>query len=143
MYFPIGGDFNKEDSIVRLQKLIKGRKSILLHIDIQYTKNTELMKEFLFSILVLRCWRYRDEGICIDKDIIIKVEIPNTFDDPLSNYRILNMFEIKIISNISRPIIEVDQNLTSDAQIVFNYLKHFDDLNDNNLCIQDVSPNYE
>ena len=54
IYFHLGDDCYKEEVINRLKKLgnlIKEEEKTVLHLDLSFSKQTELMKEFLFCFL--------------------------------------------------------------------------------------------
>ena len=56
IYFPFGGVINRDDIVKRLEDLdLSEPKKIALHLDLYDTDETELMTEFLFSILINLC----------------------------------------------------------------------------------------
>jgi len=58
IYMPIGGEFTREEIINRLLKIeFEKDKETAIHIDITETKKKDLMKEFLFSFLINKCYK--------------------------------------------------------------------------------------
>ena len=78
IYFPIGGSYNKEEVIKRLNKL-NGQNSFensLLHLVISETDNEYLTKEIIFSFTILNKYGHNDNTICLSKNLYIYIEIP-------------------------------------------------------------------
>jgi len=108
-HFPLGGILSKKIISEKLRNLMKNikenekkkekeeYKNISIHIDLLDSKDTLLINEFLFSILITKFYINNDEIIYIPKDINIYIEIPNCFHNYLSEIGILNIFNIENI----------------------------------------------
>ncbi len=97
IYFPFGGAFSQEDIISRLKNL-QIDNNCVLHLDLYDSDQTNLMMEFLFSILITRFYGQNDDIFFLSKEIPIKVEIPNTFINFFEKFSILNLFPVNLIS---------------------------------------------
>jgi len=141
VYFPVGEEIIHEEIIEKLKNL-KIDNNCILHLDLYNTDQFELMKEFLFSILINRFYGKNEDIFFLSKDISIKVEIPNTFIDFLETFKFLALFPIKEIkiSNLA-PLI-VPNNLDSNIQLVSNYLKAIKEnkLNNFDLIFPNITP---
>ena len=126
LYFPLGGEFSKKDVIFRSKKL-KLDKNTVIHLDLYDTNQTDLMMEFLFSILITRLYGHNEDIFYLPKNILIKIEIQNEFIDFFVKFPILTLFDRKDlkINNLNDLIFSND--LVSNIQIVANYLKAFHD----------------
>ena len=121
IYFPIGGDITSDDILNRLNEL--KNKKVALHIDLLETNKIDLIRDFLFSFLIIKCYSKEENVFYFGKEIKIKIEIPNSFEDYFSKFSILNFFEIyKMDYHNIEPLI-VTKEITSNIQIVANYLK--------------------
>ena len=60
--------------------------------------NISAINEFLFSFLITKFYCYNENIIFIPNDIEIYIEIPNSFENYLSKFGILNIFERKNIT---------------------------------------------
>ena len=104
IYFPFGGVINREDIVKRLKNLVsywqvpaKGKskneiyepKDCAIHLDLNDTDQTDLMTEFLFSILITKIYGHDEDLFYFPKEIEIKIEIPNGFVDLISKFPIL------------------------------------------------------
>ena len=141
IYFPFGGVLNKNDTIKRLKKLNIDKKSVI-HLDLYDTDQTEIMMDFLFSILITRFYGVEEDIFYLSKDIEIKIEIPNSFINFFEKFPILTLFEVNEmkISNLS-PLL-VPKGLDSNIQIVANYLKSLLEkkIDNYDLFIPNVTP---
>ena len=147
IYFPLGGEFNKKEIIYRLKenKILNEEKKIILHIDLYDTKRTELMKEFLFSILITKLFGQNEDIFYLNKEVEIKIELPFGFVDFFSKFPFLKMFKNKIKISIEElPPLIVPKEIDSDIQIVCNYLKLFKSkqIIDKDLYIPNISDKY-
>ena len=121
IYFPIGGDITRDEILNRLIDL--KNKNVALHIDLLETNKIDLIRDFLFSFLIIKCYSKEENIFYFGDEIKIKIEIPNSFEDYFTKFSILNFFEIyKINQNNIEPLL-VSQDITSNIQIVANYLK--------------------
>jgi len=137
VYFPIGDDINKDEIIQRLLELTD--KNIGLHLDLYNSNNIELIREFFFMFLILKCYSKDEKIFFYGNEIKIKVEIPNSFIDYMSLFPIFSFFNnIKIKSN-NLPKLIVPNDITSNVQIVCNYLRNIDFLNEKDIYIEGIS----
>ena len=143
VYFPLGGDFQKKEVFQRLKKkdLIKV-KNVVFHLDLFDTENIELLKEFLFSLLITKIYKYNDDIYLFNKEMEIKIELPVGFVGFFAKFPMLTMFKNKEKFSISSlaPLI-VLKDIKSDIQIVCNYLQLYETniLLDYDLYIDGIS----
>ena len=143
IYFPFGGVLERDHILYRLKKL-ELDDNCTIHIDLYDTDQISLMMEFLFSVLITRLYGKNDNIFYLSKDINIKIEIPNSFIDFFAKFPMLNLFPKKMLSiNNLAPLI-VSQEITSNIQIVCNYLKDLKDKNIDNkdLFFPGITPEY-
>ena len=141
IYFPLGGVLKRQDIIKRLKKL-KFSKDSVLHLDLYDTEQTDVMMEFLFSILITKLYGRNENIFYLYNEVDIKIEIQNGFIDFLHKYPILTFFHLKKLSiNKLAPLI-VENDLNSNAQIVANYLKALKNniIDKNDLYFEKISP---
>ena len=145
IYFPIGGEFNKYEVIERLKNLElyseKGDK-IAFHIDLFDTQKIDLMREFLFSMLITKLYSFNEDIIYLNREIEIKIEIPFGFIDFFSKFPLLKLFKNKTKMSIKDlPKLIVSKDIYSDIQIVCNYLRLFKNkkIISNDLYIDNIS----
>lgn len=118
-YFGVGDDITKEELFKKLKRFlkyeIKGKFNVAIHLDLFYTKNTPLMKYFLFAMLITKLYQANDNILYIPKDINIYVEIPNGPFKFLDDYPILTIFEtIKITKDDQLPLNTNDKNIINN-----------------------------
>ncbi len=100
IYFPIGGNFQKKDIISRLKNIeINNNEKIALHLDILDTNEYESIKLFLFSFLILKTYSINENLFIYDNKFLIKIEIPNSFEDNIDKFHILSLFKNIIVKN--------------------------------------------
>ena len=134
IHFPFGGIFNRADVIERLKELKIPNNSVI-HLDLYDTDQTELMTEFLFSILITKLYGQNEDIFYLSKNIEVKLEIPNGFIDFMKKFPLLSLFPHEQLTiNKLAPLI-VPRNICSNIQIVANYLKL---LKDNELETKDL-----
>ncbi len=147
IYMPIGGEFTREEIIKRLLKIeFEKDKGTAIHIDITETKKKELMKEFLFSFLINKCYKESENLFYLNDNVDIYIEIPFGFTDFFKEYKLLTLFQNKFKIEKSKldPLI-ISDKLDSDVQVVCNYLKKLNEneniISQNNIIIPGVSEN--
>ena len=125
IHFPFGGEFTRKDVINRLKKIIiKNAKKTAIHLDLFDSKQTDLMKDFLYSFLITKLYGQNESLFYLPKDVEIKIEIPNGFVDFFLKFPILDMFKnIEKMSIENLPPLIVPKEINSNLQIVCNYLK--------------------
>ena len=121
-YFPIGDNITRDEILIRLTEL--KNKNISLHIDLLETNKLDLIRDFLFSFLIMKYYSKDENIFYYGKEIKIKIEIPNSFDNYFNKFHILDFFEIyKMDINNIEPLIVIN-DITSNVQIVANYLNY-------------------
>ena len=124
-HFPLGGMLTKKSIYEKLLKLLKTIKkdlkikkeeeenlpynNVAIHLDIIESEETSLINEFLFSFLVSKFYANNGNIIYIPNNIKIYVEIPNSFENYLIKFGILNVFEINNIALGSLPKLELEE----------------------------------
>ena len=71
----------------------------------------------------------------------IKIEIPNSFINFLNIFPILNYFEIINLTKEKMPRLIVSHNILSNIQIVCNYLKYINQINQRDIYFIKLSNN--
>ena len=146
IYFPFGGEFNRKDVINRLKKIkIKDEEKTAIHLDLYDSKQTDLMKDFLYSFLITKLYGQKETLFYLSKKVEIKIEIPNGFINFFLKFPILSMFEKKYEMKIEElPPLIIEEQINSNIQIVCNYLKLLKSgkISDKDLNIKNVSLEY-
>ena len=142
IYFPVGGEFTKEDLVNRLLqlKIESGKEEETdIHIDLFGTKQMNLMKEFLFELLILRTIIVNEKVFYLHPDVCINIELPYGFVQFYDIFTILQLFERATTSKTKLPRIQVSEEVPlSNIQIVTNFLRYLqeDKINDNDIIIE-------
>ena len=146
IYFPFGGEFNRKDVINRLKHIkIKNEEKAAIHLDLYDSKQTDLMKDFLYSFLITKLYGQNETLFYLSKKVEIKIEIPNGFINFFLKFPILSMFENKTEMKIENlPPLIIEEQINSNIQIVCNYLKLLKSgqITDKDLNIKNVSLEY-
>ena len=146
IYFPFGGEFNRKDVINRLKQIkIKDEEKAAIHLDLYDSKQTDLMKDFLYSFLITKLYGQNETLFYLSKKVEIKIEIPNGFINFFLKFPILSMFENKTEMKIENlPPLIIEEQINSNIQIVCNYLKLLKSgkISDKDLNIKNVSFEY-
>ena len=71
--------------------------NVAIHLDLMETEDTTLINEFLFSLLITKFYTNNEDIIYIPNNIKIYIEIPNSFENYLTKYGILNAFGVENI----------------------------------------------
>jgi len=128
IYFPLGGNFTKENTLKRLQYLnnkykINLKSNLLFHVDLFDTEQNSLMNDFLYFILITKLYGQDDNIFYLSKKIILYLEIPNSFIDFFDKYPILKSFPKKELSLENLEPLIVPNDICSKIKIVSLYLK--------------------
>ncbi|ORX81683.1 hypothetical protein BCR32DRAFT_244734 [Anaeromyces robustus] len=137
VYFPIDGNTNKNEIMKKLLPLTN--RKIKLHLDLYDFKDIEIIKEFLFSFLILKYYSYNECIFYYGEEIKIKIEIPNSFIDYKLMFPIFKFFNEINITNNNLPDLEVSMDLNSNIQILCNYLKNIDIIDKYDIYIEGIS----
>ena len=142
IYFPLGGEFTRDNIIKRFKNLNISENSVI-HLDLYDTDNIDLMLDFLFSILITKLYKHNEKIVYLPKDIEIKIEIPNSFINFFEKFPLLTLIpnQTKMSINELEPLI-VSKNINSNIQIVCNYLKlrKENKINDVDLYFPGITP---
>ena len=131
-HFPLGGILTKKIISGKIKNLLENIKSEnendknvdennndsgkngiknAIHLDLTESVETSLINEFLFSFLITKFYTNNETIIYIPKDIDIYIEIPNCFNDYLSQFGILSIFYKENISLDNKPKLELSNNI--------------------------------
>ena len=140
IYFPLGDKLNKNNIIKRLKEL-NIENNTVIHLDLYDTENISLMKEFLFSILILKSYGENENFVYLPKDINIKIEIQNGKMDFIELFPILTLFPSKKLYISNLPPLIISKEIDSNVQIVANYLKLIKNkqIDEKELYIENIS----
>jgi hypothetical protein len=135
--FPISGTINIETLTDRLRdkRIQSTPSSIVLHLDIGPVENVQQLDEFLYCLLLFRCFRLRQMPVCVPVDIPIYIEVDSS------------SYLAKLIDNITifKYLIKKDINTmdwnelessSSQIQFVANYLQA---IGDKTINIRDIN----
>ena len=126
-YFPLGGALTKKTIFDKLEKLLneieikktnKKYEDIAIHLDLTESEETSILNEFFFSFLITRFYANDDKIIYIPKDIYIYIEIPNCFEDYLSKFSILNIFDRENITFENMPPFNYQEEIIYQFKIL-------------------------
>ena len=127
-HFILGGIITKAVIFQKLSRLLKKIKkenknsyqNVAIHLDLTESKEPSIINEFLFSFLITKFYTNNENIIYIPKDIDIYIEIPNCFEDFISQLGLINskIFTIENIKidNIRKP------DLSDNIINIFNRL---------------------
>ena len=107
-HFPLGGLLNKSLIFDKLETLLnkmknENYKDIAIHLDLTESSEISIISEFFFSFLITKFYTNNESIIYIPKDIYIYIEIPNCFEDYLSKFSLLNIFQKENITLKNMP----------------------------------------
>ena len=104
-HFPLGGILTKNVIFKKLKNLLDKikkhkykYKEIAIHLDLTESKEKSILNEFFFSFLITKFYSNNENIIYIPNDISIYIEIPNCFENYLSKFTLLNIFNIEKIT---------------------------------------------
>jgi len=144
-HFPLGGIlskdiiFNKLDNLLNRIKIdIKedNYKEIAIHLDLTESEEISIINEFFFSFLVTKFYINNESIIYIPKDISIYIEVPNCFEDYLSKFGILSIFNKENITVNNMPKFNYPEN-------IINLFKRMLEINTNDGIQKFVSKYFE
>ena len=72
-YFPLGGDIIRKEMILRLLQL-SPEKSYGFHLDLYDSKQTELIREFLFSFLITKSYCQNEDIFFMEMNLKLKLK---------------------------------------------------------------------
>ena len=129
-HFPLGGTLTKNDIYDKLEILLEkiqnyNCKNVAIHLDLTETKVISIMNEFFFSLLITKFYSNNENILFIPKDISIYIEIPNCFDDYLSKFCVLNIFNKIYITLDKMP------DFSYSNEIIKIFQKYLEEINSN------------
>ena len=145
IHFPFGGEFSRKDVINRLKKIqdqIIKEENTVIHLDLYDSKQTELMKDFLYSFLITKLYGQNENLFYLSKKVNIIIEIPCGFVNFFNKFPLLSMFKNKTEMKIANlPPLIIEKELDSNIQIVCNYIKLYKTgkISEKDLIINGVS----
>ena len=138
-HFPLGGKLSKNEIFKKIDRLFKKIKkeakeeaklkedkgsldkkeeedysmfnNIAIHLDLTETKEISLINEFLFSFLITKFYTDNENIIYIPNNIQIYVEVPNSSENYLKKFGILNAFIIENIKLGELLPLELESNI--------------------------------
>ena len=123
IYLPIGGEISKDDLKERIKLAFKNNSnndSIILHIDLTYTDEKEIVKDFLFKLLILRKCDLNENVIYFKPETKIFIELENNFESFSKYYT--------FFKKVPERIIELEKiNLTKKVKLVSIMLKNLEE----------------
>ena len=127
--FPINGDVNIDILTDRLRdsQIQSIPSTILIHIDIGPVENVQQLNEFLYCLILFRCFRVGHMPACVPANIPIYIELDS------SSYLAKLTDDIVVFKYLTtKPIDamdwnELEMNQSSRIQLVSNYLQAIDD----------------
>ena len=88
--------------------------NVAVHLDLIESEETSLINEFLFSFLITKFYINNEDIIYIPNNMKIYVEIPNSFENYLTKYGILKVFEIDNIEIGKLPKLKLDEEIKKE-----------------------------
>ena len=134
--FPVSGDVDicALTAQLRNAKIQSASTSIVIHIDIGPVQNVQQLSEFLYCLVLFRCFRLDQIPVCVETDIPIFIELDS------SSYLSDLKDELVILQYLkTEHIRQMDWNKLNlnglDVQFVSRYLQAVDDatINTNNI----------
>jgi len=112
IYFPLGGKLSRDIIFKKVGKKLKKVKDIqkaAIHLDLFETEDTSILNEFLFSFCFTKFYMNNENVLYIPVGLEIYIEIPNSFNNFLDDYPILNYYEIKRIDFQTKDKLRLDK----------------------------------
>lgn len=124
----ISGEVSRNLLIQRLKKLfmppVEEGSFIFLHLDISVVSNPETLNDLLFELLILGCLKSDRAGLFHLETNKVAIEVANTYHNYLaSKLPVIKWFRTEhLVWNMEK--FESNPSITSDDQLVCNYLLH-------------------
>ena len=112
IYFPLGGRLTRDIIFKKVWKKIKKIKDIqkaAIHLDLYETEDTSILNEFLFSFCFTKFYANNENVLYIPVGLEIYIEIPNSFNNFLDDYPILNYYDKKRIDFQNKEPLRLDK----------------------------------
>ena len=111
IYFPLGGKLSRNIIFKKVEKKLKKVKDIqktAIHLDLYETEDTSILNEFLFCFCFTKFYVNNENVLYIPVGLEIYIEIPNSFNNFLNDYPILNYYDNKKIDFQQRESLRLD-----------------------------------
>ena len=121
--FPLGGELNRKQLVDRIENEIPNidtKKNYIFYIILGQTKEIEILKEFIFKLLIFRRCDYNNNVKYLSSNVHIKIEIPNDFMNYFTYLQFLLLYKIENISTLK------NINLSKEAKIVTTFLSKYE-----------------
>ena len=125
IYFPLGGDLNKKYLVERIEKEICDNPyqgKYILYINLSQTEDIDILKEFLFKLLIFKKIDFNNNVKYFDSNVDIKIEIPNDFMNYEKYLKFLDIFDKKTINFDNMQKI----NLSENVKLVSTFLSKYE-----------------
>jgi len=125
---PISGDVNIDILLERLrdEKIQSASSPIALHINIGQVENAQQLNEFLYSLLIFRCFRFGQMPVDVARDIPIYIELDSSLH--LSNLKEqIIIFKYLKTQNIEQLDLSKLNEKSIEIKWVVNYLQTIND----------------
>jgi len=113
-------------------------EDIAIHLDLIESEETSILNEFFLSFLITRFYKNDENIIYIPKDIHIYIEIPNCFEDYLSKFSILKIFDKENITLENMSPFDLPYEIRNDFKNILNQMRRYKNLSKNILVFQNI-----
>ena len=123
IYFPLGGELNRKQLVERIKNEVPNTDTNLIYIfyiTLGQTKDIEILKEFIFKLLVFRRCDYNNNVKYFSSNVHIKIEIPNDF---INYFKLIKFLLLYKITNI---FAYQNIKLFKEAKIVTTFLSKYE-----------------
>ena len=122
IYFPLSGNFNRNDLFKRIEKIPNTFKNqnYIFHLILGQTQELEILKEFLFKLIIFRKCDFNNNVKYFGLNVDINIEIPNDFINYLEIMKFLLLYKNSNILQLEKI------KLSSEVKIVSTYLLNFE-----------------
>ena len=154
-HFPLGGRLSKKIIYQKLLLLLKRIKkdadekkkvelyfnNVAIHLDLSETYEKSLINEFLFSFFITKFYINNGDIIYIPNNIKIYAEIPNCSENYLSNFGILNLFQIDNITFGNLPKLKLYPDIEMSFQRILGIAtnEEIEEFIKNNINLKEYS----
>ena len=143
IYLPIGGKMTKDDLIERIKEAFPDKLNdsinYILHIDFGQTNEVELVKDFLFKLLILHKCELNERVIYLKSNVKIYIELANNFCAYINTYKILFFFKEISIEN------KYQLFLNSEVKLVSSIIKNYEnnEILKSNIILERLEENFQ
>ncbi|CAG9322652.1 unnamed protein product [Blepharisma stoltei] len=124
--FPILGDIDCIDISNRFS-IIDLNEDCILHLQLSFVSNAALLNEILMNICLFRTLNYTEDIIIFPKDMLICIEVANTYDNMLYNsIDYLKYLRCVHINGLDLNELIVNSDHSDKLQFIARYLKLYE-----------------